>query len=102
MSESGDKVPEVYQGEAPTLLDAELANKLIGAVNALQNMVIKDGASNKVIYSDYGITLQIEQAKGGSTSVTTTGGGTEGYEEMNVALCENGSVTTRTILVKEV
>jgi len=58
---SGQQIERVRKGEAPTLLEAKKANEVIDKVNALQNIEIKYGEHNAVIYGEYGIIMQLEK-----------------------------------------
>jgi len=66
------KLPRVTRGQAPTLLDAERANQLIDAVNAL---IESKGTG--------GIKVTVE----GSGRLVIDGGADD---FINVALCQNG------------
>jgi hypothetical protein len=81
----GDRIPNVYQGEVPSLLDATLANKLIDSINALNKIEVKKGDKNEVLYSRQGVTIFIDAdstTEAHSHGATGSGTGTEGYSDI--------------------
>jgi len=58
---SGPKIDEVQKDGRPTLLEADKANELIKALNALNNMTVVVGDTNEVIYGSSSIIIQIKR-----------------------------------------
>jgi hypothetical protein len=58
---SGKNIKPVTKGGTPTLLDANKANELINAINALQNIQIRRGEYDDVVYGNSSIIIQIKK-----------------------------------------
>ena len=74
-------------GERPTLLEAELANQVLAALNALGNITIEKGDVDEVLYSDEGLKIIYSSL-------------VPGYEEKIITICEDGVAVDYTFLVK--
>lgn len=61
MSWPTSDIPEVYKGERPTLLEADLANEVIGALNQLARITIEGSDSDKVEYDGYGVNIYYQK-----------------------------------------
>jgi hypothetical protein len=86
----GWNIAEVKKGERPTLLEADKANEIIKALNALGNMTVKRtdrNFTNRVVYLDDEVMI-------GVSSVPP------GYDEKEIEICEDGEIKTYVILVK--
>lgn len=53
-----EEIPELVEGETPTLLMAEFGNKAIDALRILGAISIEKGANDEVLYSDTGVTIK--------------------------------------------
>lgn len=60
----------VVKGERPTLLEADKANEVIKALQALSNISIKKGSRDEVVYSDDEISITYGASREG-ISLTT-------------------------------
>ena len=122
MSWPDDPIPELIQGDRPTLLEAEKGNELINALNVLRNVTIGSGEQNQVLYSADGIKIEfastlsdfngsiecLDAADITKKWVLTFEFGTlrsieqqaSAYEEKIVQICESGSAVNVTFVVK--
>jgi len=82
-----DPIPELVKGERPTLLEAELGNEVIDAVNVLGNITIEKGAEDEVQYSATGVKVIYKFPP-------------DGWVEKTITICEDGSSVDYTFLVK--
>ena len=82
-----DPIPGLVKGERPTLLEAELGNEVIDAVNVLGNITIEKGTKDEVQYSASGIKVIYKFPP-------------DGWEEKTITICEDGSSVDYTFLVK--
>lgn len=57
------KIARLLRGSRPTLLDADKANELIDAINALQNVTIQEGEETRASVTANGINLTIRRNK---------------------------------------
>lgn len=74
-------------GERPTFLEAEFANEVLAALNALANITIERGERDEVLYSEEGLKIVYKYPP-------------TGYEEKVVTLCEDGVGVDYTFIVK--
>lgn len=74
-------------GERPTFLEAEFANEVLDALNALANITIERGERDEVLYSEEGLKIVYKYPP-------------TGYEEKVVTLCEDGVGVDYTFIVK--
>lgn len=83
----GWNIDKVEKGKKPTLLEADKANELITALNALGNLSIEDGAVQKIVWGGNAVTLVIDKKP-------------SGFHEKDIEVCEGGVIKTYTMLVK--
>ena len=53
-------IPNVQKGTAPTLLNSELANKLIDKINAMTNIKVTRSSYDAVVIGSDGITITLK------------------------------------------
>lgn len=63
----------MVKGQAPTLLEADVANQVVDLLNALMNMRINPAGGGKVVIGKDAIVIDIAQAK--ATAQQGSGGG---------------------------
>ena len=80
-------IPKLKKGERPTLLETDLGNQVIDALNALANVTIEGGQDNQVHYSSTGIAIVYKFPP-------------DGWELKDIEICEGGETKTYTFLVK--
>lgn len=92
-------IRKVQKGKTPTLLEANKANELIDAINAIHNMeVVREGNIDKFEASNTNSILTLSEFPQGGGG----GGNLDGYEEVDSYVCINGVAELRSILVKEI
>jgi hypothetical protein len=102
MAEFGNKIKRATKGDAPSLVDADYANDLIDAINALQRITIQSAEEHSVEYSKEGVVFFIKTGETGETIIQSTGGGLpEGFTEQEMTICENGGVSSKLFLMKD-
>ena len=74
-------------GERPTFLEAEFANKVLAALNALGNITLEKGERDEVLISEDGVKIVYKFPP-------------TGYEEKVVTICEDGVGVDYTFIVK--
>ena len=80
-------IPKVEKGERPTFLEADYANQIVDAVNALGNITIQRGEGDMVLYSETGLKFVYKFPP-------------TGWEEKTIEICEDGSAVSYTFLVR--
>lgn len=74
-------------GERPTFLEAEFANQVLAALNALGNITLEKGERDEVLVSEEGVKIIYKFPP-------------TGYEEKIITICEDGVGVEYTFLVK--
>ena len=74
-------------GERPTFLEAEFANEVLKALNALGNITLEKGERDEVLVSEDGVKIVYKFPP-------------TGWEEKAVNICEDGVSVEYTFLVK--
>lgn len=91
-------IRKVQKGKTPTLLEANKANELIDAINAIKNMeVVREGNIDKFEASNTNSILTLSEFPQGGGS-----GSIDGYDEVASYVCVNGEAELRYILVKKI
>ena len=86
------KIPRVVKGQAPTLLEAEKANQIIDAVNALKNMkVVRSGEEDKFTVSSSNCILSLAEQEGGSLDASS----------VEMWVCINGTAVKKKFFIEE-
>lgn len=82
-------IEEVQKGETPTLLEAEKANELIKAINALTNMeIVRGGTLDTLIVSETNSILNLQDfPEGGGAEITG--------DTYDIWVCVNGVATQK-------
>ena len=96
----GEKIPNAQKGQTPSLVNANYANQLIDAVNALQRIEIRETEGNNYVeYSKENVILFIQA---GTQIVNQTPGGMpSGFTEQTMYICENGVAVEKVFLIKD-
>jgi hypothetical protein len=88
------KIKKVKKGKAPTLINTELANELIGNVNSLSNIKITRGASyDSVHVGTDSIVLSLKEIPDKLEADIDA-------EEVEFWVCINGSAVKKTFYIK--
>jgi hypothetical protein len=74
-------------GQRPTFLEAEFANRVLEALNALGNITLEKGERDEVLISEDGVKIVYKFPP-------------TGYEEKVVTICEDGVGVDYTFIVK--
>jgi hypothetical protein len=78
---------ELEKGQRPTFLEADFANEIIKALNALGNITLEKGAADEVLVSDDGVKIIYKFPP-------------DGWEEKEIEICEDGVAVSHTFLVR--
>ncbi len=89
---AGEDIDLLVQGTTPSLVNTDKGNEVIQKLNSLLNIRLIEGEEYAISYSDENVVITL---KGSEDS-----GSIEGYEEIDVFLCVNGTAQLKTILVK--
>ena len=92
-----EKIPNVRKGSAPSLLNAELANKLINKVNALTNITVTRSSYDSVVIGSDGITITLQEIP---DEIESTGGGFLNAEPVEMWVCINGEARREKIFIE--
>ena len=90
----GKKIRNVVKGDTRTFLDTDFANEVIDSINSLLRFQIRQGDKDSIDYSSENVILTLADKSSGE-------GLPEGYEPMDVVICQNGSPMYKTILAKD-
>ena len=89
-------IQKVTKGQSPTLLDAEKANELIEAVNALQNMRVVRGGTDYFSSSNTSCVLTLSE----HTEQSEQEGGSIDAEIVEMWVCVNGTAVKKKFYVE--
>tara|TARA_R110000824_G_scaffold180061_5_gene360457 strand:+ start:374 stop:655 length:282 start_codon:yes stop_codon:yes gene_type:complete len=81
------QISKLEKGQRPTLLETDLGNQVIDAINALGNLTIEGGQENAVQYSSNGIKILYKFPP-------------DGWELKEIEICEAGESVTHQFLVR--
>jgi hypothetical protein len=87
-------MPNIKRITAGSLAKSNKVNQLIKKLNALENMTVRQGEGEE--------QPALNVADNNSELITTPGGGLpDGYEELDVVICQNGAPLTGKILFNQ-
>ena len=84
-----EKIPNLIKGQAPTLLNAELANKLINKLNAITNISVTRSSYDAVVIGSDGITITLKDYDENETEINA--------ETVSMFVCINGTAVRKNI-----
>ena len=84
-----EKIPNLIKGQAPTLLNAELANKLINKLNAITNISVTRSSYDAVVIGSDGITITLKDYDENETEINA--------ETVSMFVCINGTAVNKNI-----
>ncbi len=82
-------IPNVQKGTAPTLLNSELANKLIDKINAMTNIKVTRSSYDAVVIGSDGITITLKDYEENETEIDA--------ETVSMFVCINGTAVRKNI-----
>ena len=82
-------IPNVSKGSAPTLLNTELANKLINKINAITNISVTRSSYDAVVIGSDGITITLKDYEDESTDINA--------DSVAMYVCINGTAVRKNI-----
>ena len=91
---AGENIDLLVQGTTPSLVNTEKGNEVIQKLNSLLNIRLEEGNENEISYSENNVVITLKETEGSQ-------GELNGYSEMPVFLCVNGTAQLKTILVKD-
>ena len=86
-----EKIPNLIKGQAPTLLNAELANKLINKLNAITNISVTRSSYDAVVIGSDGITITLKDYDENENETEITG------DTLSMWVCINGTAVNKNI-----
>lgn len=90
-----EHIPNVTKGSAPSLLDTELANKLINKVNALTNIQVTRSSYDAVVIGSDGITITLKEP-----NEVVQASGDINADTIYMWVCINGDAVLKKIYVE--
>jgi len=84
-----EKIPNLIKGQAPTLLNAELANKLINKLNAITNISVTRSSYDAVVIGSDGITITLKDYDENENEIDA--------ETVSMFVCINGTAVRKNI-----
>ena len=86
-----EKIPNLIKGQAPTLLNAELANKLINKLNAITNISVTRSSYDAVVIGSDGITITLKDYDENENETEINA------ETVGMWVCINGTAVNKNI-----
>ena len=86
-----EKIPNLIKGQAPTLLNAELANKLINKLNAITNISVTRSSYDAVVIGSDGITITLKDYDENENETEINA------ETVSMFVCINGTAVNKNI-----
>ena len=90
----------LVKGEAPTLLEADKGNQLIGLLNALANMKVVRGSKDGFDINYNGATLTIAEDDTSETDDEEEPDHTHEEQTITLYVCENGIPVQKNFVVR--
>jgi hypothetical protein len=88
-----ENIPNVLKGSAPTLLNAELANKVIDKINAMTNIKVTRSSYDAVLIGSDGITITLKDYDADENESSTD----INADTVSMFVCINGTAVRKNI-----
>ena len=88
-------IPNVSKGSAPTLLNTDLANKLINKINAMTNIKVTRSSYDAVVIGSDGITITLKDYEADEETGTDINA-----DSVAMYVCINGTAVLKNIYIE--